>query len=243
MWVPDIQLNVELLAGTMVAMVSVSPVLAAEAYVFGRCTISTQSSGADIRPVIDGGSYLVDYHGDDPRYKAKLDSGQFFSNAKVTLLKAPEHGDVSLVDTPISNEWYHYMPNNGYVGRDHFVMQVEKDGVKVRIEYLIEGIDDEEAKVRFCEQESWKISSITPNLDNASLQALANAVGINNTYTVNASALTGGAVGQTTGNTITLDTNATGYGWYIDYTPYLDDKYLQLNSVVVSTSDHIKGIT
>lgn len=51
MWVPDIQLNVELF-GTMVAMVSVSPVLAAEAYVFGQ-VLSLLSSGADIRPAIN----------------------------------------------------------------------------------------------------------------------------------------------------------------------------------------------
>jgi hypothetical protein len=194
----------------------VSPVQAAENYAVGVCRTATRSEGAEISPTYAADDYLAESHGDDPRYKAKLDSGQFFSNAKVTLLKAPEHGNVSLVDTPISNEWYHYMPNNGYVGRDHFVMQVDKEGVKVRIEYLIEGIDDEEAKVRFCEQESWKISVNTSSPDNV----LANAVS----------------------DTITIDTSGAGYDWYIDYTPYLNDKY-ESTYPVVAIFPHIKSIT
>lgn len=74
----------------------------------------------------------------------------------------------------------------------------------------------------------WKISSIftTPTLDNSALQALLDATGINNTVTVTTADLSGGAVGQTTGSSITLDTNAAGYSWYIDYTPYLNDEYL-----------------
>jgi len=38
--------------------------------------------------------------------------------------------------------------------------------------------------------------------------------------------LSGTAVGQTTGSVITVDDNAAGHGWYIDYTPYLNEEYL-----------------
>ncbi|MCK6390227.1 MAG: hypothetical protein L6Q40_04280 [Azonexus sp.] len=42
--------------------------------------------------------------------------------------------------------------------------------------------------------------------------------------------LSGSEVGQTLGvgpsAQITLDANAAGHGWYIDYTPYLNDEYL-----------------
>ncbi len=41
-------------------------------------------------------------------------------------------------------------------------------------------------------------------------------------------ALEGGALGQTTGQTITLDANAAGYNWFIDYTPYLNEEYLPI---------------
>jgi hypothetical protein len=38
--------------------------------------------------------------------------------------------------------------------------------------------------------------------------------------------LSGGAVGQTTANTITLDTDAAGYGWFVDSTPYDNSEFL-----------------
>ena len=147
---------------------------------------------------------------------------------KVTLLKAPAHGKVVYPDTPkaVKWNWLDYMPEDGYVGRDNFIMQVEKDGVKVRIEYLIEGLDEGEPATGICNQEHWKISAITPTLDNVSLQALTNAIGINNTFPVNAYSLARGIVGQ---NTLTLDTNTAGYGWYINYTPYLNDEHLQIS--------------
>jgi len=44
--------------------------------------------------------------------------------------------------------------------------------------------------------------------------------------TVNIADLLGGAVGQTTGATITLDTNASGHNWFIDTTPADNSEYL-----------------
>lgn len=139
-------------------------------YVLGRCTVAVQSGGAEISPVVDGGGYLFDYHGDDPRYKETLSSGQFFSGAKVTLIKAPAHGKVVREEGQWSSETdYHYFPNEGYVGQDRFVMQVEKNGVKVRIHYLIETIDDDAPttirgddgvnRSLYCNPGAWKISS------------------------------------------------------------------------------------
>lgn len=228
MFIPDIRSETALLLSGVAAITTVSPVQAEDHYVLGVCQTATQSVGTEITPTIDADSYLVNYHEDELRYKKFSFNSE---GVKVTLLKAPAHGKVVYPDNPkaVKWNWFDYMPEDGYFGRDNFIMQVEKDGVKVRIEYLIEGLDEGEPATGICNQEHWKISANTSNLDNASLQALANAVGINNTFIVNTSALTGGAVGQTTGNTITLDTNAAGYGWYIDYTPYLNDEHLQIS--------------
>jgi hypothetical protein len=38
--------------------------------------------------------------------------------------------------------------------------------------------------------------------------------------------LSGAALGQTTGSQITLDADAAGHGWFIDYTPYLNEEWL-----------------
>jgi hypothetical protein len=44
--------------------------------------------------------------------------------------------------------------------------------------------------------------------------------------TLNIADLPGGAVGQTTGTSITLDTNAAGYGWYVDPNPAANTDFL-----------------
>jgi hypothetical protein len=172
MFIPDIR-SAELLLGGVATIAVVSPVQAVEHYRLGVCQTATQSAGAEIRPTINAGTYLVDYHGDDPRYKAKLASSEFFSGAKVTLVKVPAHGKVAYANDPDAVEWnwFDYMPKDGYVGRDNFVMQVEKDGIKVRIEYQIEGINDNESEEGICDEGHWKISANRPPLDNASLLA------------------------------------------------------------------------
>lgn len=180
MWMPNIQ-RTALLTSAAVTVVAVSPVQAADNYAFGRCVISRPDSGTEIRPTYAADSYLTTYHRNDPRYQ-----GFSFDrdDAKVTLVKAPSHGKVVLEE---EEQWsgsadYHYWPEAGYVGKDRFVMQVERNGIKVRIQYLIDGLDEVEPSTGICNPETWKISSFfyTPALDNTALQALLDATGINN---------------------------------------------------------------
>ncbi len=167
MFIPNIGQTAGLLLGAAVA-VSASPAQAADHYILGECQVSQPDSGAEIRPTVDGDSYLVYYHVGDSRYKGfTFDNG----DTKVTLVKAPAHGKVEHVNSTISNNWYHYYSNEGYVGQDRFVMQVEKNGVKVRIQYLME-TPPEGPSDYLCDPGMWKISSTTPSLDNAGLQAL-----------------------------------------------------------------------
>ena len=170
MFITDFWSDSYLLLGCVAAIATASPLHAAENYTIGECQTATQSVGTEISPTSVAGIYLTNYHGDDPRYKVKLDSGEFFSGAKVTLVKAPAHGKVAYTNDPDAIKWsmYNYIPNNGYIGRDNFVMLVEKDGVEVRIEYLIEGLtdddpttvigDDGERQGIYCQPEHWKIS-------------------------------------------------------------------------------------
>ncbi len=224
MWVPDPGTGAGWLTGAVIAISAVSPAQAADNYVYGVCQTAKQSSGAEINPIYAGGSYLFNYHGNDPRYKEKLDSSQFFSGAKITLIKAPNHGKLVLEEGQWSGKAdYHYMPDAGYFGKDRFVMQVEKNGVKVRIQYLIWAIEDSEPEIGICNPERWKISSPsdTPSLANVLTAATQNLTFAD---------LNGSELGQTLGTgptaQITLDNNAAGHGWYIDYTPYLNDEYL-----------------
>jgi|CXWL01.1.fsa_nt_gi hypothetical protein len=59
-------------------------------------------------------------------------------------------------------------------------------------------------------------------LDNSLVQSVVNGNGV----TLSFADLPAGALGQTTGNAITLDTTASGNGWYIDTTPGLNEEYL-----------------
>jgi VCBS repeat-containing protein len=224
MWIPNIGQTAGLLVGAVVMVVTPS-VQAAENYIAGRCKVSLPDSGAEISPTSDGGIYLFNYHRGDPRYQ-----GFTFNDdsTKVTLVVAPTHGKVVNEESSVSNNYSHYYANEGYYGQDRFVMQVEKNGVKVRIQYLIEVPREGEATTYLCEPASgsWKISSTTPSLDNARLQSLFDATNINNSVNVTFADLPSGAVGQTTGTSITLDTNAAGNGWFIDPTPTLNEEWL-----------------
>ena len=144
----------------------VSSVLASP-YILGVCQTATPSTGAEIIPTYAADDYLSHYHGNDLRYK----KFSFDNEAtKVTLIKEPAHGKVAYADNPkaIKWNWFDYTPENNYVGRDNFVMQVEKDGVKVRVEYLIESLSDDEPTTYigdggerqgiYCNPDEWKIS-------------------------------------------------------------------------------------
>lgn len=172
MWFFGIQLDSSLLLGGAIAVASVSSVQAADQYVLGVCQTATQSDGAEIRPTYAADSYLSKYRRGDRRYKRFSFEG---SKTRITLIEAPKHGELALVDDAdeASSGFYNYLSNQGYVGRDRFVMLVEKGDVKVRIEYLIEGLNDNEPTTFigddgkshgiYCHPEHWKIS-----LDNGS---------------------------------------------------------------------------
>jgi hypothetical protein len=67
------------------------------------------------------------------------------------------------------------------------------------------------------------IATLASTLGASVLSTLSgDTLGVNLTF----ADLPGAAVGQTTGSTITLDTNAAGYNWFIDTTPSLNEEYL-----------------
>src|SRR6266568_1220037 len=102
----------------------------------------------------------------------------------------------------------------------------------------------------------WKISSTLDSNGNSMLTAVdyqSNVAGENIVVTPAAAAITldsllgglvantpgislnlvdlpGGAVGQTTANTITLDTDAAGFGWFIDPTPYENEEFIRTSN-------------
>ncbi len=175
------------------------------------------------------------------RYEHKDPMDVDISRVQIKLLavtRQPEHGSLTM----IKNDPYQsalYRPDAGYYGKDRIeaTVAVGKDVVRVVYNFVIQrkAVDNlqpaEERKL--CPKGfQWKISGASEEGGPVAggrfegMNALLTAATQNLTF----ADLSGSEVGQATGiganAQITLDTNAAGHGWYIDYTPYLNDQYL-----------------
>ena len=187
----------------------------------------------DIHPEIDAESYYANFEGRTNVETIGL------GTAKVQILQAPNNGTLTPISTLISiadATGYRYQSNPNYAGQDSFVLLVTDDQRhEVKLQYYL-GVENPEETVppyhytpKECKDKLtfWQISTaLTSDLGkliwNYSLGISSVPISFTN--------LPNSALGQSTGNgsnaTITLDTNAAGYGWYIDYTPYLNEAYL-----------------
>jgi hypothetical protein len=180
---------------------------------------------------------------------------QFYSNSTyknifafgstVKIIQQPKFGILQIPTEYGSDSYaYEYIPNKLSSGtKDSFIVSVYNQGITVIIHYYIY-IDileaGEPSDINYCgDKQFWKISSdldVNGNgvivADNEVLASWLNAAHLD----VNLSDLSGvtlkladlpsGAVGQTTGTTITLDDNAAGHNWFIDSTPNLNEEWL-----------------
>jgi hypothetical protein len=175
-----------------------------------------------------------------------LDLMEWDNSFQITLLRAPEHGK-------FVNGYGEYLPNRDYIGKDRVDLLVEGRDDKGRpialtLRYYINVLPREElhkisaekgyskALKKYCgaTEFHWRISesqslpnTLPGQTGDSSLSALL--TGAQNVFAGLAD-LTGAAVAQTTGTgsnaQITFDADAAGHGWYIDYTPYLNEEYL-----------------
>jgi hypothetical protein len=178
----------------------------------------------------------IAYFGDGLEYHSEKQweaLRQAARNAKVTIIQPPEHGRLVHTET--------YIPDQGYYGQDKVVARVDfASGEQVTVVFFIHMVhhgiqESEESILEFCgpEGEMWKISALPEGTDlanwyqNLSLQSLL--AGTKDAQ-VGFSDLSGAAVAKTMGKgadaQIILDTDAAGHGWYIDYTPYLNEEWL-----------------
>jgi hypothetical protein len=154
--------------------------------------------------------------------------------ASVQIFQQPKHGIIVSKDGD-----FYFVPDKGYVGNDKVVFLVNIDGRNVKTVYYIKVIDVESNPGNFdylynkyCPQgtNDWQISAnATDTTTLASIlgTTLATTLDANTTgITVNIADLPNAAIGQTTGTAITLDTNAAGYGWYIDPNPAANTDFL-----------------
>ncbi|MCL2020838.1 MAG: hypothetical protein FWG81_01725 [Betaproteobacteria bacterium] len=165
---------------------------------------------------------------------------------KITVLRAPSNGTIIVMEDRGDAT---YLPNKGYIGKDRVDLLVEgKDDsgrpIALTLRYYINVLNNKDyAKIfnldgenegayakalqKYCgvSKKYWRISEVDGAGDLATLITTAASAFVGFTD------LPGSAIAQTTGyyssGQITLDSNAAGWGWYIDPTP-LDntDDYL-----------------
>ncbi|MEQ1533296.1 MAG: matrixin family metalloprotease, partial [Sideroxydans sp.] len=189
------------------------------------------SAPNDFSPI---GQYFLEKIG-KPYTGTIEEAGQY----KVKLFEMPKHGQAQLVDEP-SQHWT-YMPDKGYQGADRAIYLVESQGkqYKVVINFWVVEVLDEDRPSQYCDSVDFgasnglstpptglkplSMSDFTAWQNEAQFASLLNTV---SNITITFTDLANGALGQTTGTTITLDTNASGYGWFIDTTPSLNEEFL-----------------
>ena len=142
---------------------------------------------------------------------------------KPIILEAPVHGKLTS-GVSDGRVFYGYDAEPSYVGKDKAVFMAEFEGKRYKIVVnLVVSLTVFESPLPdenpVCPP--WKLIKVNgKSVSDASSYRL-------NSFTVTMGDLGGGAVGQTRGTAISLDTTAVGHGWYIDPTP-LDnsDDYL-----------------
>jgi hypothetical protein len=143
----------------------------------------------------------------------------------VTLIAPPKHGKFIVKAPESPGGWpdYQYVANKDFRGqKDSFTVRIEIDGELVDLVMFIHVVNlGDDAIGDFCSHEYGKgIWKISPD----------SSASLFDTLHFTFSDLPGTAVAQATGTNasaqITLDTNAAGYGWFIDYTPYLNEEWL-----------------
>jgi len=157
---------------------------------------------------------------------------------KTTVLQAPEHGRFESNEKGV----FVYLPSDrNYLGSDRATLLVEIGGYKVKVIYHFNVMSDvpgsgaqgsPEQDKRFCPNgRVWKIS-LNPDDPNAPVYTFEHPYQLTSPYAglsnvkLTFGPLAGGAVGQTTGNTITLDPTAAGHGWFLDPTPWDNAEYV-----------------
>ena len=142
------------------------------------------------------------------------------ANKNITLLEGTKHGNIYSSITNYGRTVFHYDPEYEYVGSDRAVFMAEYQGVRYKI------VVDLHVFKTVGENDPSATSCPPPKLIKVNKPASGNSGYDLNSISVTLGALEGGALGQTDFSGITLDTNASGYGWFIDTTPGQNEEFL-----------------
>ncbi len=136
----------------MVAQANTSQQTSAQReHVLGVCDVVNVNGTGQVRayPTVNANSYFR-------THDATINPG----TAKITILQQPKHGSL---EPDSRGDWgdAKYIPNDGYLGSDSFIIQVEGSGYTVKLKYFIAVTDDWGVSANpnpICKGPIWKIS-------------------------------------------------------------------------------------
>ncbi len=187
-------------------------------FILNECQeIDHQKGPTSAFHVVDPAGLLQVYF--QPTYNIDL------SAIKLTQLQGAQHGSLSSGVDSLGFTSYYYDPAPGYLGDDQakFLAELELGGKHLRIMIIVQikVLESVDERSPTC-PDPVMIKAPTPVTGDSSYNTGYNLASVS----VDFAALPNGAIGQTTGSTITLDTNASGYGWFIDPTPADNSEFL-----------------
>jgi hypothetical protein len=146
------------------------------------------------------------------------------ASIKTTLLKGPTHGEITSGTTNYGRTAYSYDATPNYVGKDQAVFMAEFEGKRYKIVVnLVVSLQINENPLLAGQ----KPVCPPPTLIKVNGKPVSGSSSYDlNSIPVTFADLTGSALGQTNASGITLDTNASGYNWFIDTTPGLNEEFL-----------------
>lgn len=200
----------------VLAQAGSATVISTPDFIFKAC-IETEHTPNDPRSALRG----VDPAGMLEIYYLRLGKTINIAEIKTAVLEGPKHGKLTAEIDSTGLVSYRYDPTPGYLGDDSATFMTNYRGryyksiVTIKV---LRGIDENSP---VCPKPQLiKVNKLVSGSFDASFE------GGNVTY----SDVSGGGLAQTTGTgptaQITLDTNAAGHGWFIDYTPYLNEEFL-----------------
>lgn len=146
-----------------------------------------------------------------------LDIAEF----KPTLLQGPRQGSLEYIVGNDGSMFYAYDPKPGFLGKDKAVFMVEYRGLRFKVSIDIHVLEIVSSHVDTCPSRPTVIKLRKSSQGNGSdlwpgeLSAGVRVADLDN-------ATLAQTIGTGTKAQITLDTIASGHGWFIDYTPYLN---------------------
>ncbi len=175
-------------------------------------------------------------------YVDRVEHREIGLDGKVTVLQGPKHGTLEYLG---GEGYFVYRPTPDNFGSDRATFLVEIDGRKIKVVYHFkvtseagggtDGYDPYMQKKNCPKGDVWKIS-LNPDDPNSPIYSFEMPSQLSSVYAGAFSGLTnvnlgvaglaGGALAQTTGQSITLSPNAAGYNWFIDATPWFNEEYL-----------------